>query len=66
MDSFLNNKPLIGMIHLQPLAGSVGYARSGTKPIIDAALRDLYALESGGVDAVFIENLGDAPYAKTA
>lgn len=66
MDSLFSSKPLIGMIHLQPLAGSVGYARSGTKPIIDAALRDLYALESGGVDAVFIENLGDAPYAKTA
>ena len=66
MESFLSNKPLIGMIHLQPLAGSVGYARKGTKPIIDAALRDLYALESGGVDAVFVENLGDAPYAKTA
>jgi uncharacterized protein len=66
MDSLFSSKPLIGMIHLRPLAGSVGYARSGTKPIIDAALRDLYALESGGVDAVFIENLGDTPYAKTA
>jgi membrane complex biogenesis BtpA family protein len=66
MHSFLSNKPFIGMIHLQPLAGSVGYARKGTRPIIDAALRDLYALESGGVDAVFVENLGDAPYAKTA
>ncbi len=66
MESFLSNKPLIGMLHLQPLAGSVGYARKGTKPIIDAALRDLYALESGGVDAVFVENLSDAPYAKIA
>lgn len=66
MESFLSNKPLIGMLHLQPLAGSVGYARKGTKPIIDAALRDLYALESGGVDAVFVENLSDAPYAKAA
>ena len=66
MDSFLFKKPLIGMLHLQPLAGSVGYARQGTKPIIDAALRDLYALESGGVDAVFVENLSDVPYAKTA
>jgi len=66
MDSFLSNKPLIGMLHLQPLAGSIGYARKGTKPIIDAALRDLYALESGGADAVFVENLNDAPYAKTA
>ncbi|MBE0634945.1 BtpA/SgcQ family protein [Candidatus Bipolaricaulota bacterium] len=66
MDSLLSNKPLIGMLHLHPLAGSVNYARTGPKPIIDAALRDLYALESGGVDAVFIENLGDVPYAKTA
>lgn len=66
MDSFLSNKPLIGMLHLQPLAGSVGYACKGAKPIIDAALRDLYALESGGVDAVFVENLSDAPYAKIA
>lgn len=66
MASLLDNTPLIGMIHLQPLAGSVGYARTGTKPIISAALRDLYALESGGVDAVFIENLGDSPYTKTA
>ncbi len=66
MDSFLSDKPLIGMLHLQPLAGSVSYARKGAKPIIDAALRDLYALESGGADAVFVENLIDAPYAKTA
>jgi uncharacterized protein len=66
MDSFLSKKPLIGMLHLPPLAGSVGYDRKGAKPILDAALRDLYALESGGVDAVVVENFGDAPYAKTA
>jgi len=66
MESFLKNKPLIGMLHLRPLAGSVGYARKGSKPIIDAALRDLYALESGGVDAVMVENLRDVPYAKQA
>jgi len=59
-------KPLIGMIHLRALAGSVDYAREGTKPILDAALRDLYALESGGADAVIVENLNDAPYAKLA
>ena len=59
-------KPLIGMIHLRALAGSVDYDRGGTKPVLDAALRDLYALESGGVDAVIVENLNDAPYAKFA
>ena len=49
---FTVEKPLVGMIHLLPLAGSVRYRQAGPKPIVDAALRDLYALESGGVDAV--------------
>jgi hypothetical protein len=66
MDLFQTQKPLIGMIHLLPLAGSVGYNKRGTKPILDAALRDLYALESGGADAVLVENLGDVPYARSA
>jgi len=66
MNLFETEKPLVGMIHLQPLAGSVKYAKTGTRPILDAALRDLYALEGGGVDAVIVENLGDVPYAKTA
>jgi len=56
-------KPLIGMIHLPPLAGSVGYRQQGTKPVLDVALRDLYALQAGGVDAVLVENMGDAPFA---
>jgi len=66
MKPFLVEKPLIGMIHLPPVAGSVGYRQQGTRPILDAALRGLYALETGGVDGVLIENLGDAPYAKIA
>ena len=66
MTLFDVEKPLIGMIHLRALAGSVDYERGGTKPVLDAALRDLYALESGGVDAVLVENLSDAPYAKLA
>jgi membrane complex biogenesis BtpA family protein len=63
---FTVEKPLIGMIHLPPLAGSVRYRQGGTKPILDAALRDLYALQTGGADAVLIENMGDAPFAITA
>jgi len=63
---FTVEKPLIGMIHLPPLAGSVRYRQQGTKPILDAALRDLYALQTGRVDAVLVENMGDAPFAITA
>jgi len=54
------------MIHLLPLAGCVSYTRHGVAPILDAALRDLEALEAGGVDAVLVENFGDTPFAKTA
>jgi len=32
--------------------------------IADAALRDAEALQSGGVDALMIENFGDVPFAK--
>jgi membrane complex biogenesis BtpA family protein len=64
--AFTVEKPLIGMIHLPPLAGSVRYRPQGTKPILDAALRDLYALQTGGIDAVLVENMGDAPFAISA
>ncbi len=66
MNLFRIDKPLIGMLHLLPLAGSVNYAKRGAEPILDAALLDLYALESGGADAVLVENLGDVPFAVQA
>jgi len=66
MEPFAVEKPLIGMIHLLPLAGSVGYAPGSLQLILERALQDLYALESGGADGVIVENLSDAPYAVTA
>ncbi len=60
------HKPLVGMIHLPPLAGSARYGREGVRPILDVAVGDLAALERGGADAVLVENFGDAPYAKIA
>lgn len=54
------------MIHLLPLPGSVHYEKKGLTPILNAALRDLDALESGGADAALIENLRDVPFAKLA
>jgi len=60
------HKPLVGMVHLLPLAGCVRYDRRGAGPILDAALRDLAALERGGADAVLVENFSDAPYGKAA
>jgi membrane complex biogenesis BtpA family protein len=55
------DKPVIGMIHLPPLPGSPRW-KGSMDQIIDAALADLEALESGGVDGVLVENYGDAPY----
>jgi len=66
LEPFAVEKPLIGMVHLLPLAGSVGYEPGSSKRILDAALRDLYALESGGADGVIVENFGDGPYGVTA
>ncbi len=66
MEPFSCDKPFIGMIHLPPLPGSPCYEGEKVPSIIDAALRDLAALEEGGVDAALVENIGDAPFAKLA
>jgi len=66
MEPFAVEKPLVGMIHLLPLAGSVNYIPDGLSRILGTALRDLQALESGGADGVIVENFGDAPYGVTA
>lgn len=57
---FKVKKPVIGMIHLLPL---VGYKKhSGMNVVISQALKDLEALESGGVDGVLVENDADQPH----
>lgn len=52
---------LIGMIHLPPLPGAPRYGGSMTE-VVDAALRDAEDLSVAGVDAIMIENFGDAPF----
>lgn len=56
-------RPVIGMVHLGPLPGSVRYAGS-LKRMIAAAVADAQALESGGIDALMIENYGDLPFTR--
>jgi membrane complex biogenesis BtpA family protein len=55
-------RPVIGMVHLPPLPGSVGYTGYGMQQIIDFALRDAQRLVEGGVDALMVENMWDLPY----
>lgn len=57
---FKTERPLIGMIHFMPLIGYKAY--SGLSKVLNAALKDLKALESGGVDGVMIENNYDVPH----
>ena len=49
------------MVHLESLPGAPNYA--GSRDAIEAAmLRDARRLEAGGVDALLVENFGDAPF----
>src|SRR3990170_6389960 len=60
-DLFGERKPLIGMVHLLPLPGSPRYAGS-VGAIVARALEEARALEAGGLDALIVENFGDAPF----
>ncbi len=55
-------KPVIGVIHLDPLPGSPGMRRF--EDVLRKAVLDGMILEEGGVDGLIVENFGDAPYVK--
>lgn len=54
-------RTVIGMVHLVPLPGSPRWAGS-MRDVLAAALADARALIDGGVDALLVENFGDAPF----
>jgi membrane complex biogenesis BtpA family protein len=53
--------PLIGMVHLDALPGSPGFA-GGMDSIIDHAVSDASTLHRAGFDAILVENFGDVPF----
>lgn len=58
-----SRKPIIAMAHLPPLPGSPLYDGDGGIPaLVDAVIRDVEALQTGGVDAIMFGNEGDRPY----
>ncbi|GAB3031308.1 BtpA/SgcQ family protein [Natronobiforma cellulositropha] len=58
---FDTDHPLVGMVHLPPLPGAPGF--DGDRAAIsERALADAETLAAGGVDAVLVENFGDAPF----
>ena len=54
---------LIGMVHVGPLPGSPRWDGSMDR-VIAAAVADARALIEGGMDALLIENYGDAPFTR--
>lgn len=58
---FGTRRPIVGMVHLPPLPGAPRF--DGDRDHLHAvARRDAAALADGGVDAVMLENFGDAPF----
>lgn len=64
LHEFFQNRPLIGMVHLGPLPGSVRHG-GDLETLLRRAVEDARALETGGMDAVLVENFFDAPFYKT-
>jgi membrane complex biogenesis BtpA family protein len=57
-------KPVIGVIHLQPLPGAPRYSGGDLREVYAAAVGDAKALAGGGIDGIMIENASDMPFAR--
>ncbi|HEY0435469.1 MAG TPA: BtpA/SgcQ family protein, partial [Phenylobacterium sp.] len=57
-------KPIIGVIHLQPLPGAPRYSGQAVKDVYDAAVTDARTLSEGGVDGIILENASDMPFSR--
>jgi hypothetical protein len=55
------DQPVVGMVHLDALPGAPDF--DGDRAAVREAMhRDAHRLAAGGVDAVMVENFGDAPF----
>ena len=61
MKLFNLDKPVIGMIHVDPLPGTPKYSGS-VKSVIDRAKSEAELYRSCGINALMIENMHDVPY----
>jgi membrane complex biogenesis BtpA family protein len=57
------SKYVIGMVHLLPLPGCPRWAGE-MEEVLERAVADALALESGGVDGLMVENFRDVPFGK--
>ncbi|MFQ3295945.1 MAG: membrane complex biogenesis BtpA family protein [Halobacteriales archaeon] len=61
ISQFEHETPIIGVVHLPALPGAPE-SDGDRSAIRQQALADATALENGGVDAIIVENFGDAPF----
>ena len=61
---FGTRRPIIGMVHLEPLPGSPRYDGKPMSEIRDAALSEARLLKEAGVNGAIVENFGDVMFYK--
>jgi hypothetical protein len=61
---FSVSKPIIGMIHLDPLPGAPHFKGGNLKSVVDKALKEVGIYEKAGVDGLIVENAWDLPFPK--
>ena len=61
---FRTRRPIIGMVHLEPLPGSPRYDGKPMSEIRDAALSEARLLKEAGVNGAIVENFGDVMFYK--
>lgn len=60
---FKVKKPIISMLHLQPLPGDPKFKQGDSmKRVVELALNDLHAIQEGGVDGIIFSNEFSLPY----
>jgi hypothetical protein len=57
-------KPVIGVVHLEPLPGSPEYDGKSVREIARKAVREAIIMSEKGIDGIIIENFGDKMFLK--
>jgi membrane complex biogenesis BtpA family protein len=61
---FSEKKPVIGVIHLDPLPGAPRYDGAPVSEIYRRAAVDARTLADGGIDGIIVENASDLPFSR--
>lgn len=64
LDLFQVEKPIIGMVHSQPLPGSPRFKHYDLDAVYAFGVEEAQRLKKGGVDGLLLENAGDIPFSR--